>query len=709
VLALIPFAYLVALVAKYGVDVPFWDQWELVPLLEKSYQGTLSFRDLWVQQNAHRVFFPRLIMIILARFSGWNICYELAVDILIGVGIFAVIIYQIRMTMKFIGNHGIDWVIPIMSFMVFSLNQVEGWFFGIMMCVFLNVFAIVTGIVLLSNPVIRWWRFVSAMVLGIIASYSFANGLLYWFIGLFILFVIYPNNMRIAKARIVLWMITGFCIWFLYLFEYKPDQPFSFGVIYKDPLAYASFVLSYLGTPLLTFSNRLHEVPIIAKIPFSNRGALLVGFLGLIVFCHTIWFIIRSQCIRLQWVVPYISLSLFAIGSALLTALGRAALGHDVAVSSRYVTTANLFWISNVILLHVLYLLVSNNNIKLMPYKRNILRKYASFSIFAIVLLTAISSAHRTVSASNRYNYLLAGRSELLSLKEGDSYVALIPVYPNADIVEARLPVLRKYRLSLFRHSGPYLGPNVVNARVEPDTVFCDRGGSTLITASVSDPDDDFDASSSVVVDIPWKAFRNQEMYDDGTHGDIEPKDGVYSYLTTIPEVIADIPRNLMITATDNANNVGVGLAKLFVVVPNAIYVDNSDARFVCDDWVCKSQSSSDASGAYGGDFCYHKAGNGSCKAAWKTDIPKTGNYNIYAWWTNKYPNRATDAKFTIYYVGGSDTVEVDQMINGSRWNLLGTYRLVAGPSGHVALSNYANGYVLADAIKWEPMTPSSQ
>ncbi len=54
VLALIPLGFVIYYAAKYMVDVPFWDQWKLVPLLEKSYEGTLSLKDLWSQHNLHR-------------------------------------------------------------------------------------------------------------------------------------------------------------------------------------------------------------------------------------------------------------------------------------------------------------------------------------------------------------------------------------------------------------------------------------------------------------------------------------------------------------------------------------------------------------------------------------------------------------------------------------------------------------------------------
>jgi hyaluronate lyase len=128
---------------------------------------------------------------------------------------------------------------------------------------------------------------------------------------------------------------------------------------------------------------------------------------------------------------------------------------------------------------------------------------------------------------------------------------------------------------------------------------------------------------------------------------------------------------------------------------PVPVVVDNPDAEFVCA-W------GTTATGGYGGDFRWHAAGNGSCTATWKPNLAAAATYNVYAWWRAS-SNRATDSPYTIYYNGGSETIRVNQEINGDQWVLLGTYPFAAGTSGYVMLSNDANEYVIADAILLEP------
>ena len=95
------------------------------------------------------------------------------------------------------------------------------------------------------------------------------------------------------------------------------------------------------------------------------------------------------------------------------------------------------------------------------------------------------------------------------------------------------------------------------------------------------------------------------------------------------------------------------------------------------------------------------------CAATWTPDLVGGVSYNVYAWWKAS-SNRATDAKYTIYYDGGSRTVQVNQEINGSQWNYLGNFPFAAGTSGYIVLSDDANEYVIADAVRWEAEPPAS-
>jgi hypothetical protein len=68
-------------------------------------------------------------------------------------------------------------------------------------------------------------------------------------------------------------------------------------------------------------------------------------------------------------------------------------------------------------------------------------------------------------------------------------------------------------------------------------------------------------------------------------------------------------------------------------------------------------------------------------------------------------PNRADNATYTISHAAGSTEVAVNQQQNGSAWQLLGRFDFNSGPAS-VRLSDRANGYVIADALRFVPVGP---
>jgi hypothetical protein len=117
------------------------------------------------------------------------------------------------------------------------------------------------------------------------------------------------------------------------------------------------------------------------------------------------------------------------------------------------------------------------------------------------------------------------------------------------------------------------------------------------------------------------------------------------------------------------------------------------------------SLSTGAGTNAYNGDYKY--AMTATSETAWYKWTPTlaTANYAVYVMYRSG-TNRATNAPYTIYYNGGSQTYSVNQTINGGTWVLLGTKAFAAGTSGYVKLSNNTGStgkVVIADAVKWVP------
>src|SRR5712672_382899 len=130
ILAAVPLLILIWVVARYAIDVPYLDQWDLVPLIDKMYQGQLTVHDLWMQFNEHRIFFPKLIMLGLARLTHWNIRYESAVSVLLAMAVFLVLACQIRASARVFGGRQLRWALPACSLVAFSVSQYENFLWG---------------------------------------------------------------------------------------------------------------------------------------------------------------------------------------------------------------------------------------------------------------------------------------------------------------------------------------------------------------------------------------------------------------------------------------------------------------------------------------------------------------------------------------------------------------------------------------------------
>ncbi len=115
----------------------------------------------------------------------------------------------------------------------------------------------------------------------------------------------------------------------------------------------------------------------------------------------------------------------------------------------------------------------------------------------------------------------------------------------------------------------------------------------------------------------------------------------------------------------------------------------------------------------YNGNLHFAAAGTGSAVATWTFNGLKPGTYHIAATWSPN-PNRATNAPYTLTSGANTLTTTVNQQATPSTFNDLGTNwqdlaaTFVVDASGTltVKLSNNANGYVIADAIRIERLPP---
>ncbi|NIA15468.1 MAG: hypothetical protein GWP08_15500 [Nitrospiraceae bacterium] len=422
-LTLSPLLFLLLMLGFLHLEVPFNDQWELIPLLEKAEAGTLSPVDLWALHNEHRLVFPRLLMLFLAHVSHWDIRWEIAANAVLGIGIFLVLARMIRTTAHRLNMPGVIWTVPFLALTVFSLSQWQNWFLGWQLQVFMNVLAAVGGFAMLGKPALRWQHVAVAMALGVVATYSFANGMAFWPTGFLVLIV--AGRKSLPRQRLSLfaaaWIVVTILVAWSYLYGYeRPGYHPALSEVFRHPLIYAAYVLKYLGGPI---------------VGYSGIGATLAGLAGLTALCASSAWLMRQGDVRPKDLAPYWAMALYAIASAMVTGLGRLGYGSEQALSSRYVTLAQLLWVAN---LALVYLLAARRP----PSARGLL------AALAIVLLLAANSLHGAYRWTERYAFRHPAQTELI---EGDDPDILRRLHPDVALVLKRREFLRSRGLSVFK------------------------------------------------------------------------------------------------------------------------------------------------------------------------------------------------------------------------------------------------------------------
>lgn len=85
----------------------------------------------------------------------------------------------------------------------------------------------------------------------------------------------------------------------------------------------------------------------------------------------------------------------------------------------------------------------------------------------------------------------------------------------------------------------------------------------------------------------------------------------------------------------------------------------------------------------------------------WTFTPSASGTYEFSMWWT-QWSSRSTSIPVSIAYAGGTDTVVINQRINGGKWNLLGSYSFNAGIPYNITITSQPGPTsTCADAVRF--------
>lgn len=407
----LPPLVLVAALIRYSVNVPFWDQWELVTLIEKLQNGTAGFSDFFAQHNEHRIFFPRIIMVALACITSWNTKFEVAANVVLAAGSMWFLWLMLRKTLT--KGKLLLAVTFLVSLILFSPVQFENWMWGWQIQWYLNIFGLIVAVWALTT-----WRsknvLVKLIVAGLcatLATYSLASGFLVWLICVPILW-----SSKDFRHFLPHWIFIAAVVVGVHYIGYV-DPPYhpSKLLFLQEPVQFLVYFLVYIGRPLTW--------------DFFIGVPVAVVYLTAVVISLTYYF--QHFKNKLEPILPWLCLGLYSLLAAISTDMSRLGLGVEQSYASRYVTLSMLFLISFIVILAKF--------VELSPAK---VKKIILAILATIAILVAVNYAKGLGQMKERHAYLLnVKQCAVTATSENDDCLLLL--YPDKQSVWPRLEYLR--------------------------------------------------------------------------------------------------------------------------------------------------------------------------------------------------------------------------------------------------------------------------
>lgn len=335
----IPFGILVWFVMNYGTNVPFMDQWGLVPIFKQLPTGDLGFTDLMRQNNEHRLLIPTAIFTLMAFLTDWNIWYELFLNIILTFITFSAVCFIAKQV--YTASNALSLCLLVCGLLLCSLIQYDNWLHGFQVAFFLIQACVALAVLVLSLE--QWSELKRVLIAGLlcfVASLSSGHGLLSW-IALTPLILTMSSDRRTTVKYTFVWLLLLLGTYGLYFYEYVsptgefiPDKTFFL----KHPIEAMQFFLVLQGSQ---FAHSFHLDPVSAATVLGLVISITYVFL-------TIYYSLNR---RFNEQKSFIVLGLFGLLCSAMNTVGRSAWGPPLALTSRYTTTPIYVFVSVILML----------------------------------------------------------------------------------------------------------------------------------------------------------------------------------------------------------------------------------------------------------------------------------------------------------------------------------------------------------------------
>jgi hypothetical protein len=318
----------VAMVVATWIPVPIGDQWdELVSARNVSWSWLIS------QHSEHRILIPRLVFLADRWWFGETNVVDFVVNVL-ALGATSLLLVAVANGRRPSSLIDTTWTTGLSLALLFWAIQAENLVWGIQVCVFLVSFFAVAAFSALALLPSASWALAMVLFIETMAAYTFGNGII-------VAFLMIPMAMLLGRSRAHVLVLAVYAMALLgfYLIGYEtPSWHSDPTYAWRHAPSVVLYMLAEVGSPFASALTWIFQTENL-KFAIAFGGAAITSFI------IVAWRLVRRRGADNGCQLVLLAVMCFVLGTAFLTALGRAErFGIEQALDSRYTTTVLLFW-----------------------------------------------------------------------------------------------------------------------------------------------------------------------------------------------------------------------------------------------------------------------------------------------------------------------------------------------------------------------------
>jgi hypothetical protein len=320
-LVILPAVILLAYAAIYAVNGPEWDHLPFAEIFDRWNRGQFTLEYLFRQHNEHRIAAVRLVVLGLGSLTRWNNRPEAVAHWALMCATALILFRAFRRDAGLAGTTAMIAFAP-MAWLLASPRSYEA-LFGIGFPHYMSILGFSGVLSILVFGPTTFAALAGAIACGLLASFSLANGLLAWPIGLLVLLCHHRVDppRETSWARTIIWSLAGALTYAGYFYGYvDPGNHTSPHYVIEHP---GAALVHFLGANGSSLGPDPTSAPVFGAVLLILEAIVILGILAS-------WWRRRVRPPMGVWLIVTVLIS-----CAMIT-LNRAGFGLIQALESRY-------------------------------------------------------------------------------------------------------------------------------------------------------------------------------------------------------------------------------------------------------------------------------------------------------------------------------------------------------------------------------------